>query len=180
VATVDPDPADANLERVKVTLPRGMLLDQGNLANICTREQYAAEQCPANSIFGTAVASTPVLAQPLTGNVYLRASDNPLPDLVADLEGTDHPIEIDLVGAVTQNRKRRIQNDFAVVPDVPVEDFKLTIAGGDDGLLVNSRNLCKRKRFRRTNSKVFGHNGKTAHQKRKLKTNACKRKRGKR
>src|SRR5690606_12478745 len=46
---------DANLDYVRVTLPDGMFLDQANLANICTRPQYEAGECPEESRVGYAV-----------------------------------------------------------------------------------------------------------------------------
>jgi hypothetical protein len=47
----------------------------------------AAKQCPKGSIYGQARAVTPLLDQPLEGPLYLRSSDNPLPDLVVALHG---------------------------------------------------------------------------------------------
>ena len=132
---------DANLDYVRVTLPDGMFLDHANLANICTRPQYEAGECPEESRVGYAVAETPILPEPLEGPVYLRSSDNPLPDLVADLNGL---VEIDLVGVIDQNEdEQRIRTTFATIPDVPVGTFTLTIEGGEGGLLVNSRNMCR-------------------------------------
>jgi len=135
---------DANLDYVRVTLPRGILLDQANLSNICTRQQYEEKACPPESQVGTAKADTPLLDEPLEGPVYLRSSDNPLPDLVADLDGRagDGLIEIDLVGRIDQ-AQGRIRTTFEVIPDVPVGTFTLRMNGGSGGLLVNSRNMAK-------------------------------------
>src|SRR5690606_31571867 len=74
----------------------------------------------------------------LEGPVYLRGSDNPLPDLVADLDGL---VEIDLVGRIDQ-ANQRIRTTFEVIPDVPVGTFTLQMNGGSGGLLVNSRKMC--------------------------------------
>ena len=130
---------DANLDYVRVTLPRGIFLDQGNLSNICTRKQYEDEACPPESEIGYAVADTPLLDEPLEGPVYLRASDNPLPDIVADLNGL---VEIDLVGRIDQ-ANQRIRTTFDVIPDVPVGTFTLRLKGGAGGLLVNSRKMSR-------------------------------------
>ena len=77
--------------------------------------------------------------QPLSGPVYLRASDNPVPDLVADLNGQ---VSIDLVGKIDTDAGGAIQNTFDLVPDVPISDFKLDLNA--DGLLANSKKLCKK------------------------------------
>ena len=141
-------PGDANVGEVALTLPKVIFLDQDNLSAICTREQFAADQCPANSVYGQATATTPLLAGGLAGPVYLRSSDNPLPDLVADLNGQ---VNIDLVGRI-DTVNGAIRTTFAA-PDVPISDFKLSLAGGDAGLLVNSKNLCKAKKKKHKKAK---------------------------
>jgi hypothetical protein len=132
---------NANIRRAAVTLPRSFFLDQASLSKVCTRVQFAANDCPKNSIYGHAKAVTPLLDGPLKGPVYLRSSDNLLPDLVARLRGQ---VEVHLVGRI-DTVKGRIRNTFDTVPDVPVSRFMLTMRGGKKGLLVNSRNLCKGK-----------------------------------
>jgi hypothetical protein len=131
-------PGDANIARASVGLPHALFLDQSSLAQICTRVQFAAHDCPKKSIYGRARAFSPLLGQPLEGPVYLRSSDNPLPDMVAHLEGQ---VDIDLVGKIDSFRGG-IRTTFARVPDVPVEKFVMTLPGGKHGLLVNSTNLC--------------------------------------
>lgn len=133
---------DANIARASVTLPPALILDQANLAKVCTRTQFAAGQCPKKSIYGFARAETPLLEKPLEGPVYLRSSNNTLPDLVADLHG-----QVDVVlDSRTDSVRGRIRNTFDTVPDVPVSKFTLTLRGGSKGLLVNSRNLCPKHR----------------------------------
>jgi hypothetical protein len=135
-------PGDANIARAQTILPRSLILDQGNLANVCTRVQFAANNCPKDSIYGNAVATSPLLDDPLQGPVYLRSSNNVLPDLVADLRGQ---VEVEL-DSRTDSSHGRIRNTFDIVPDVPVTKFVLTLRGGKRGLLVNSQNQCPRKK----------------------------------
>ncbi|MGB7587416.1 MAG: hypothetical protein WBM00_01775 [Solirubrobacterales bacterium] len=161
-------PGDANPARVAVTLPHSIILDQSNISKVCTRVQFAAKECPANSIYGYARAFTPLLDKPLEGPVFLRSSDNLLPDLVAALRGQ---VEIDLAGR-TDSVKGRLRNTFDVIPDVPVSKFVLTVKGGHSGLLVNSRNLCPHhkspRKPLRVKAQIRGQNGKTANQRPKL------------
>jgi hypothetical protein len=131
-------PGDANIARASVGLPHALFLDQASLATICTRVQFAEHNCPKKSIYGKARAFTPLLGQPLEGPVYLRSSNNPLPDMVAHLEGQ---VDIDLVGKI-DSFHGGIRTTFGRVPDVPVEKFVMTLPGGKHGLLVNSTNLC--------------------------------------
>jgi hypothetical protein len=163
---------DADISRAAVTLPKALILDQGSIAKVCTRVQFAAKACPSNSRYGFAEAKTPLLDGPLKGPVYLRSSDNELPDLVADLHGQ---VDFELVGR-TDTVKGRIRNTFDAVPDVPVSEFVLTIRGGKKkGLLVNSRNLCARKQFGKLD--LTAHNGKRLVKKKlRVKTPCKKRK----
>jgi hypothetical protein len=172
---------DANIARSAVTLPRALILDQANLSKVCTRVQFAAHDCPKKSIYGFARAETPLLDGPLEGPVYLRSSDNPLPDLVADLHGQ---INIVLVSR-TDSAKGRIRSTFDRVPDAPVSKFTLSLRGGPKGLLVNSRNLCpkgrkgKGRKPLRVIARFKAQNGKKANMRPKLRT-PCKTKKRKR
>ena len=171
-ATLIARKGDANIARAAVTLPRPLFLRQSSLAKICTRVQFAAHDCPADSIYGFATAESPLLDAPLKGPVYLRSSDNLLPDVVAALRGQ---VEIALAGRIDQVRGR-MRNTFDVVPDVPVSKFTLTVRGGKRGLLENSKNLCARKY--KVIAKFTAQNGKKANQKPKLRT-PCKKKKKK-
>lgn len=153
-ATLKARAGDANIGRASVGLPHALFLDQASLTTICTRVQFAAGSCPKKSVYGRARAFTPLLGKPLKGPVYLRSSNNPLPDLVAHLEGQ---VEIDLVGRIDSFRGG-IRTTFARVPDVPVSKFTMVLPGGRKGLLVASQDLCKRPvkaivRFRAQNGK---------------------------
>jgi hypothetical protein len=141
-AVLIPRKGDANIARAATILPPSLILDQGNLSKICTRVQFAAGRCPRNSIYGYARAFSPLLDKPLQGPVYLRSSDNPLPDLVSSLHGQ---VDVELAGR-TDSVRGRIRNIFDIVPDVPVSKFILTLRGGRRGLLVNSRDQCPRKK----------------------------------
>jgi len=140
-AVLLPRKGDANIARAATILPRSLILDQANLAKVCTRVQFAANDCPRKSIYGNARAFSPLLDDPVSGPLYLRSSNNPLPDLVADLHGQ---VDLELVSR-TDSTRGRIRNTFDIVPDVPVTKFILTLRGGPKGLLVNSRNQCPRK-----------------------------------
>jgi len=103
--------------------------------------QFAADDCPKSSVYGHAIAFSPLLDDPLSGPLYLRSSDNPLPDLVADLRGQ---VNVELASR-TDSIRGHIRSTFDLVPDVPVSKFVLVLNGGPKGLLVNSRNQCPRK-----------------------------------
>lgn len=155
---------EANLKRVVVTMPKNELLDQGHIGTVCTRVQFAANSCPADSVYGTATAHTPLLEQPLTGPVYLRSSSTKLPDLVADLHGQ---FDIELAGKIdTAKKNGGLRATFNSLPDAPVSKFVLELQGGKKGLLVNSKSLCKASR--KAMVKMTGQNGRTDNGKVKL------------
>jgi hypothetical protein len=158
---------DANIRKASVALPHALFLDQASLATVCTRVQFAADNCPKRSIYGKARAFTPLLGKPLEGPVYLRSSNNTLPDMVAHLEGQ---VDIDLVGRI-DSFKGGIRTTFGRVPDVPVTKFVMTLPGGKKGLLVNSTNLCAKPV--RAIIRLKAQNGKKLNKKPKLRT-PCK------
>jgi hypothetical protein len=130
---------DADIRHATVALPHALFLDQASLGSVCTRVQFKADDCPKKSIYGYAKATSPLLGKALKGPVYLRSSNNLLPDMVAHLKGQ---VTIDLVGKI-DSYKGGIRTTFGHVPDVPVKKFSLVLPGGKHGLLVASRDLCQ-------------------------------------
>jgi len=155
-AELRPKAADANIAKAKVTLPASEFLEQGHIKTICTLPQFAREACPEDSIYGSAEAYSPLLAQPLQGPVYLRvAPGRTLPDLVADLHGGGLGLRIEVVGHI-DSVHGGLRGTFESVPDAPVSRFVMNLFGGKRGLLVNSEELCGP--TRRANALFIGHN----------------------
>jgi hypothetical protein len=134
-------PQDANLKRIGVTTPHALFLAQEHIKEVCTRPQFDAERCPAGSVYGKAVAHTPLFDEPLRGDVYLRSSTNKLPDLVASIRSGE--VRIVLEGRIGPGKQGGIETYFDELPDAPIEQFTMTLFGGKRGLLVNSSNICK-------------------------------------
>jgi hypothetical protein len=133
----------ANIARAQVNLPHSEFIDQANLDKTCTKPVLLAGNCPASSVYGKVKAWTPLLENPLQGNVYLVGGFGyKLPALVAELNGQ---IRILLVGKVDSGPNHGIRNTFEAVPDAPVEKFVLEMKGGPKySLLENSENLCRK------------------------------------
>lgn len=153
-ATLTMPKRGANIARAQVALPHSEFLDQAHIRTICTRVQFAADACPGGAVYGWARAVTPLLDQSLEGPVYLRSSNNLLPDLVADLRGQIHIVLVGRIDSIGGG----IRTTFSQVPDAPVSKFVLSMQGGRKGLLVNSRNLCTS--VNRAVVKMDGQNGK--------------------
>ncbi len=167
-------PNDSNLKEIAVVIPRQEFLAQNHIRAICTRVEFAKEQCPAASVYGQAVAETPLLDQPLRGNVYLRSSSGALPDLVADLHsGT---VRIVLEGKIGPGKNGGIRTFFSNLPDEPISRFVMTLYGGRLGLLQNSADICKVPPV--SNVKAIAQNNIGAVFTTKLRGNCHKRKRG--
>jgi hypothetical protein len=156
-AVLTQKPNQANSKAVTVLLPGSQFIDNSHINNPCTRVQFVADACPPKSILGKVSAVSPLLDQPLKGNVYFRSNggDRELPDLVADLRGQIHVTVVGFIDSV----KGRVRTRFLSIPDAPVTKFKMNLFGGSRGLLENSQDLCKRKRHVELHMKA--HNGRT-------------------
>jgi len=176
-ATIIARAGDANIRSVQVALPRSEFLENAHIRTICTRPDFAADNCPKGAVYGRAVVHTPILDEPLTGNVYLRSSDNLLPDLVPDLRGPAHlPLRVETAGR-TDSIRGGIRNTFAFIPDAPFSRAVVALQGGNKGLLVNSRDICAR--TYRARVRFSAHNGRVHTIRPKLVAQGCKKKRGK-
>jgi hypothetical protein len=133
-------PGDSNLKEIAVSLPHSQFLAQEHIKSICTNVQFNAGRCPADSVYGSAVAYTPLFDAPLRGKVYLKSSKNKLPDLVASLYSG--AINIVLEGKIGPTKQGGIRALFSELPDEPLDRFVMTLYGGKRGLLVNSSNIC--------------------------------------
>jgi hypothetical protein len=171
-ATLTTTEGQANLALASVALPHAIFLDQASLGTVCTRPQFAAGQCPSKSRYGYARAWSPLVSKPLEGPVYLRSSNNTLPDMVADLQGQ---VDIVLDGRI-DTFKGGIRTTFAGIPDLPVSKFVITLPGGKHGLLQASTSLCP-KRVKGIIG-LQGQNGKKLKRHVRIQT-ACKRKHAK-
>ena len=159
----------ANIKTAQVTLPHSEFLDQAHIGTVCTRVQFAADACPAKSIYGKASATTPILGAPLSGPVYLRSSSHKLPDLVVDLHGQ---VDVALAGRI-DSVNGGIRTTFEAVPDAPVSKFTLQMQGGKKGLLINSTNLCAHPKANKAISEMEAQNGKVFDTEPEL-ANSCK------
>jgi hypothetical protein len=135
---------EAGIRKAQVTLPRSEFIANAHFNTICTRVIFKqgakpGEKCPQGSIYGYAVAKTPLLSDPLEGPIFLRSSEHQLPDVVAAL----HNGEIDVVlDGHVDSVKGRLRNTFEATPDAPVKTVTISLLGGKKGLFENSTNLC--------------------------------------
>jgi hypothetical protein len=138
---VTQQPGEAGILGNGVTLPFEIGPHLAALGTVCTNEQLAADACPAGSKVGTASATSPFLATPLNGPVYLAQQQGVvIPGLVADLKGRV-PIKIRIATQILGGRL--IKSTVTGVPDLPVGSFTLNLDGGDKGVLESKFDLCQ-------------------------------------
>jgi hypothetical protein len=153
-AVVKARPGDANVRGAGFTLPAAELLDSRHIRKVCSREQFAAGRCPAGAAYGRVRAWSPLLDRPLSGRVFLRESDNRLPDLAVALGGE---VDLKLSGRIDSSRGR-LRIALQRLPDFPLSKVVLTMPGGKRGLLANTGGLCARRW--RSGGSFNGQNGK--------------------
>jgi hypothetical protein len=159
-------PGEANTAAISFAFPKSEFIDQAHFRTICTRVQFAANQCPAGSVYGHVIAYTPLLDYPLKGAAYLRSSTHKLPDLVFALRGPpSQPIAFDAAGRVDSvNGGLRVR--FQTLPDAPLSKVIVTAQGAKKGLFQNSTNICKG--IHRATLKLDAQNGKVSDSQPKL------------
>jgi hypothetical protein len=135
--TISQGATEAGLKNAQVFLPQGLGPDLALLNNNCTPADFATSSCPDSTKVGQAVATSPILSQPLTGPLVLVSNGSGVPDLGLDLKGQ---LAIQLKGTFLTTPTNGVQ--FAGLPDIPISTFKLTFAGGPGGLLIANRTLC--------------------------------------
>ena len=137
---VTQQPGEAGILGNGVTLPFEIGPHLAALGTVCSTAQLAADACPAGSKVGTANATSPFLATPLNGPVYLTQQEGVvIPGLVADLKGRV-PIKIRIATQILGGRL--IKSTVTGVPDLPVGSFTLNLDGGDKGVLESKFDLC--------------------------------------
>ena len=93
---------------------------------------------PPGATVGSAVATSPLSPTPLAGPVLLVEVPNALPKLSVFLFGVAN---VRLDGNVTLVNGALV-NTFDNIAELPLTSFRLTLNGGQGGLLQNSQDLC--------------------------------------
>jgi hypothetical protein len=181
-ATLTQPGGQANLKKVRVTLPLALALDTENANGLCefVDGSKVSPTCPKNSIVGTATATTPILDEPLSGPVYFvknirkdpKSGRNirTLPKLVLPLVG-QNGLKLTLTGT-SDVEDDRLVTTFDNVPDAPVSSFKLSILGGKGGILaVSAADICKATQI--ADQQIDGQNNKDADTDVSIQTPSC-------
>jgi hypothetical protein len=166
---------DANIARVKVSLPKQLPSRLTTLQKACPAATFAANPagCPSASIVGIARASTPLLPVGLSGPVYFVShGGEAFPSLIVVLQGDG--VRVDLTGATFISKAGITSSMFKTVPDVPVNTFELYLPEGKFSALAANGNLCKSTSKLKMPTEFVAQNGTVIKQSTKITVTGCK------
>ncbi len=133
----------ANIRSVKVALPKQLPSKLTTLQKACTDTLFNQNpaSCPVASRVGTATATTPILADTLTGPAYFVSHGGAkFPELVVVLSGDGVTVQLD--GETFISKAGITSSTFRQIPDVPVSTFELKLPQGPNSALAANGNLC--------------------------------------
>ena len=178
VVKVDPLPGQANIAKVDLTLPKQLPARLTTLQRACTEARFNANPagCPEASFIGTAIAHTPILANPLVGPAILVSHGGAaFPDVEFILQ--DEGVTIVLDGN-TQIKNGITYSKFETVPDAPISSFETVLPEGPHSALGTDLpasahyNLCGQALTMPTT--ITGQNGVVVNQTTKIAVTGCK------
>jgi streptogramin lyase len=165
--TIKAAQGQANLAKVRVTLPKRLPADLETLKKACAEAQFAANPagCPKAATVGSVVVHTPVLSKPLTGPaIYVSHGGAQFPDLALVLQGEGITI---IQEGSTNISKDFTTSAFNAIPDLPVSSVEVTLPESTTPAIGDSdRSLCTQTVTKRIKQKIHG---KTVYLRRRVK-----------
>ncbi len=146
----DPDGlSTAHVRRVVMTFPSGMSVSPSSAAGLgaCAPSEInlatiEAPQCPASSKIGKVTIETPVLDEPLTGDIILaKQNDNPFRSLIAVYLAVKGPgFHVKLPGRVDLDPVTgQLTATFDNTPQVPFSALHVEFPGGSGAAFATPR-----------------------------------------
>jgi hypothetical protein len=175
---VVPAAGQANIAKVDLTLPKQLPARLTTLQKACTEAQFNANPagCPEASFIGTAIAHTPILANPLVGPAILVSHGGAaFPDVEFILQGEGVKIVLD---GNTQIKNGITYSKFETVPDAPISSFETVLPEGPHSVLGTDLpasakySLCGQSLTMPTT--ITGQNGVVVNQTTKIAVTGCK------
>lgn len=146
--------ATSDVNDVEVMLPEGTVISPSGANGLvaCSESQLdpkveAEGQCPRESKVASVTIKTPLLSEPLTGNLYIgQPKCSPCSGAQAErgemvnlyLEAAGSGVRIKLIGDTQINQKTgRLTAVFKNNPQLPFNELKVNIEDGEDAPLAN-------------------------------------------
>ncbi len=164
---------EANVAKVKVSLPKRLPSPLTTLQKACLEQVFAANPsgCPEASKVGEARVSTPLLAGSLTGPAYFVSHGGAkYPELIMVLTG-ENGVTVQVRGETFISKQGITTATFATVPDVPFTNFELTLPQRRYPALTANGSLCKGTLLMPT--EMVGQNGIAIKQNTKIAVSGC-------
>jgi hypothetical protein len=145
----------SNIKATTVTLPPGFVINPGQAAGLqaCMEgdvpggddlplagengeeERFTGPaDCPNASKVGTVKATTPLLNEPLEGNVYVLQSDPPNLKLLATVSVDGVNVKL-VLNVHLDEGTGQITTTVVNIPELPITDFKVSFSGGAQAAL---------------------------------------------
>jgi hypothetical protein len=187
---------DANVARVKVSLPKQLPSRLTTLQKACPAATFSADPaaCPSASVVGIARAYTPLLPvlpnrsvcvrgkkrcvkeppSSVIGPVYFVSfGGEAFPQLIVVLQGDG--VRVDLTGSTFISKAGITSSTFKTVPDVPVSSFELYLPQGRYSALAANGNLCRARGKLRMPTEFIAQNGAVLKQSTQISVTGCTR-----
>jgi hypothetical protein len=165
--------SEANVQRVKVSLPKQLPTPLKTLQKACLEKTFAENpaNCPKASQVGQVKVSTPVLPGGLTGTAYFVSHGGAkYPELIMVLIG-QNDVTVQVHGETQISKQGITTATFNTVPDVPFSSFELTLPQREYPALTANGNLCKGTLIMPT--EMAGQNGLVIQQSTKIAVTGC-------
>jgi hypothetical protein len=131
---------EANIAKLVIGFPKHVPVRLETLQKACLSATFEANPaaCPTASDVGTATVHTPILAQPLTGPIYLVSHGSAkFPDAEVVLQGEGVTVEVD--GQSFVSSSGALKATFASVPDAPFSSFEAVLPPGPHSQFTSVR-----------------------------------------
>jgi hypothetical protein len=134
--------ATPEISGATVMLPPGTSLSPGFATGLhtCTDTQFNENECPSSSMVGTVEVTTPLLADHLTGALYI-ATPTGNEKYRLFVQASADGVSISLTGRIEPNEATgQLTAVLQGVPQLPFSALKLALFGGPTAALANPQN----------------------------------------
>ncbi len=134
---------EANVAKLRVSFPTQLPVRLETLRKACLAAVFQANpaNCPAAADIGTATVHTPILANPLSGPLYLVSFGNAkFPNVVMVLQGEGVTLEVEGESSVS-SKTSVLTATFNSVPDAPFSTFEARLPRGPFSEFTSARTI---------------------------------------